>query len=166
MTQGLGGIAEQVSIDASAGIEYFIVVDGYSGSNGPFDLSISETTATGCQLVDPVYGVDMSADDTQAGNAGTTVSYEVAITNTGNVASFALTVNNNSWNTTGVPAAPAIAAGETVTFTVNVEVPANATQFESDEVILHATSIGDGSATKHDELNHHGFSTNHYHQSH
>ncbi len=145
---GVGGIAEQVSIDALAGIEYFIVVDGYSSSSGPFDLSISETTATGCQLVDPVYGVDLSADDTQAGDVGTTVSYEVAITNTGNVAdSFALTVNNNNWNTTGVPAAPAIAAGETVTFTVNVEVPANATQFESDEVILVATSIGDGSAT-------------------
>ncbi|MDA0242638.1 MAG: hypothetical protein OT477_04425 [Chloroflexi bacterium] len=145
---GVGGIAEQVSIDALAGIEYFIVVDGYSSSSGPFDLSISETTATGCQLVDPVYGVDLSADDTQAGDVGTTVSYEVAITNTGNVAdSFALTVNNNNWNTTGVPAAPAIAAGETVTFTVNVEVPANATQFESDEVILFATSIGDGTET-------------------
>lgn len=94
-----------------------------------------------------MYGVDLSADDTQVGDVGTTVSYEVAITNTGNVTdSFALTVSNNNWNTTPIPLTPTLAAGETATITVNVEVPANATQFESDEAVLLATSIGSGSA--------------------
>lgn len=51
---GIGGQAESVSIDAIGGTEYFIVVDGYSaggtppGPSGQFDLSIAETTATGC----------------------------------------------------------------------------------------------------------------------
>ena len=55
---GVGGGAEQVSIDAIGGTEYFIVVDGYStggtppGPSGPFTLAIAETTATGCQLTD------------------------------------------------------------------------------------------------------------------
>jgi hypothetical protein len=53
------GEAETVTLDALAGVDYFVVVDGYStgavppGSSGPFNLSITETTATGCALVDP-----------------------------------------------------------------------------------------------------------------
>lgn len=53
---GVGGVAESVALDAVAGTTYFIVVDGYStggtppGPSGPFTLSITETTATGCML--------------------------------------------------------------------------------------------------------------------
>lgn len=53
---GVGGVAESVSLDAVTGTTYFIVVDGYStgatppGPSGPFTLSITETTATGCML--------------------------------------------------------------------------------------------------------------------
>ncbi len=51
---GTGGVAETVTLSAQAGIDYFIVVDGYStgatppGPSGPFDLTI---TGTGCNLV-------------------------------------------------------------------------------------------------------------------
>jgi hypothetical protein len=53
------GAAESVTLDAVAGLDYFVVVDGYStgatppGPSGPFNLSIAETTATGCALIDP-----------------------------------------------------------------------------------------------------------------
>ncbi len=51
---GSGGTAEVVTLNAQAGVDYFIVVDGYSagaaapGPAGPFTLSI---TGTGCNLV-------------------------------------------------------------------------------------------------------------------
>lgn len=54
---GVGGVAEAVSLDAVAGTEYFIVVDGYStggtppGPSGPYTLAVTETTATGCSFV-------------------------------------------------------------------------------------------------------------------
>jgi hypothetical protein len=54
---GVGGVAETVTLNAAAGTDYFIVVDGYSngaappGPSGPFTLSVTETTATGCMLV-------------------------------------------------------------------------------------------------------------------
>lgn len=48
---GGGGTAEDVAFAATAGTDYFIIVDGFNGASGAFDLSINETTATGCQLV-------------------------------------------------------------------------------------------------------------------
>lgn len=53
------GMPESVTLDAVAGTDYFVVVDGYStgatppGPSGPFHISITETTATGCALIDP-----------------------------------------------------------------------------------------------------------------
>ena len=53
---GVGGVAESVSLSMVAGTTYFIVIDGYStgatppGPSGPFTLSVTETTATGCTL--------------------------------------------------------------------------------------------------------------------
>jgi hypothetical protein len=50
---GAEGQAETVSLAANPGTDYFIVVDGYGllpGPSGPFELSISETTSTGCRL--------------------------------------------------------------------------------------------------------------------
>jgi hypothetical protein len=54
---GVGGVAEVVTLDAVAGTDYFVVIDGYStggtppGPSGPFTLAVTETTATGCALV-------------------------------------------------------------------------------------------------------------------
>lgn len=64
---GVGGAAESVTLDMVAGTQYFIVVDGYStggtppGPSGPFTLSVTETTATGCTLV-PVELTGFSID--------------------------------------------------------------------------------------------------------
>ncbi|MCH9650880.1 MAG: hypothetical protein K0U98_21830 [Deltaproteobacteria bacterium] len=48
---GGGGVAEDVGFSATAGTDYFIITDGFNGSSGPFNLTITETTATGCTLV-------------------------------------------------------------------------------------------------------------------
>lgn len=47
---GGNGTVESVSFTATAGTNYFIVVDGFAGAAGAFDLNIVETTATGCML--------------------------------------------------------------------------------------------------------------------
>jgi hypothetical protein len=54
---GVGGVAEQVTLDATAGSTYYIVVDGYStggappGPSGPFTVGVTEVGQTGCQLI-------------------------------------------------------------------------------------------------------------------
>lgn len=48
---GGNGTAEAVSFSATAGTDYFVVVDGFGGAADTFTLNISETTANGCQLV-------------------------------------------------------------------------------------------------------------------
>jgi hypothetical protein len=50
------GTLESVTLTAAANTDYFVVVDGYSGESGPFDLSI---TGTGCSLL-PVELIDLS----------------------------------------------------------------------------------------------------------
>jgi hypothetical protein len=37
---GGGGSAEQVTFAAAAGVDYFIVVDGFAGADGPYDLAV------------------------------------------------------------------------------------------------------------------------------
>ena len=55
---GGGNITENVTFAATAGTQYFVIVDGFNTATGPFDLTI---TGTGCNLV-PVklqsYSVD------------------------------------------------------------------------------------------------------------
>lgn len=48
---GGNGTPEDVAFAATAGVDHFIIVDGFLGAAGPFALTITETTTTGCQLV-------------------------------------------------------------------------------------------------------------------
>jgi hypothetical protein len=50
---GGGGVQEDVEFQAAVGMYYYVIVDGYNGASGPYDLTISEVTSTGCQLVSP-----------------------------------------------------------------------------------------------------------------
>jgi hypothetical protein len=51
---GVGGVAEQVTLNAVAGTDYYVVIDGYStgaappGPSGPFTLTVA---GSGCALV-------------------------------------------------------------------------------------------------------------------
>ena len=55
---GGGNITETVTFNATAGTQYFVIIDGFNTATGTFDLTI---TGTGCNLV-PVglqrYSVD------------------------------------------------------------------------------------------------------------
>ena len=51
--EGGAGQQEDVQFAAALGRFYFIIVDGYNGDSGPYDLSIDEVTTTGCQLINP-----------------------------------------------------------------------------------------------------------------
>ena len=48
---GGSGTPETVSFSATAGTDYFVVVDGFGGASDAFTLNITETTVNGCQLV-------------------------------------------------------------------------------------------------------------------
>jgi hypothetical protein len=45
------GVAEVVSFTSAVDQPYYVIVDGFNGQSGAFDLDISETSGTGCQLV-------------------------------------------------------------------------------------------------------------------
>jgi hypothetical protein len=49
---GGAGVPESVTFDATSGQTYYVIVDGYGGNSGGYDLTISESTSAGCQLVD------------------------------------------------------------------------------------------------------------------
>ena len=99
---GVGGVAEVASIDAQAGIDYYIVVDGYStggtppGPSGPYSINVVETTATGCIGVggagtaaitlSKTVGTDpltCAVTDAITVTTGTDVTYCYTVTNTG-----------------------------------------------------------------------------------
>ena len=88
---GVGGVAESVSLTTVAGTDYFIVADGYSsggtppGPSGPFTISVTETTATGCALVGAA-SADLSitkTDGVATVNAGGNTTYTITASNAG-----------------------------------------------------------------------------------
>jgi hypothetical protein len=48
---GGNGTAEQVAFTATAGTDFFIVVDGFGGASDAFVLTVTEVGQTGCSLV-------------------------------------------------------------------------------------------------------------------
>jgi hypothetical protein len=84
-----------------------------------------------------------------SGVACTTVTYTVSLANyTGITDSFDLSVSGNDWQTslsmdnTGI-----IASGESVTFTIDVKIPASASPGDTDTVTITATSVTDPAIT-------------------
>ncbi|MCB9135042.1 MAG: hypothetical protein H6636_06425 [Anaerolineales bacterium] len=102
----------------------------------PVTLTVQEHT----------FGVVLSGNDAASGQPGTTVSYVVTITNTGDITdTFDLTADA-LWTTTLSDASVTLAAGETTTFSVDVDIPADALVGDSDEATITATSQGDGTS--------------------
>jgi uncharacterized repeat protein (TIGR01451 family) len=87
---GVGGAAESVSLDAIAGTDYFIVVDGYStgatppGPAGPYTVSVA-VSAGACAL-DGGAMADLSitkTDGVASVPAGSTTTYTITASNAG-----------------------------------------------------------------------------------
>ncbi len=94
------------------------------------------------------YGVDVGPDSAAEAQAGTTMTYTVWVTNTGDVSdAYDLSVSGAAWNTTLSDASVTLNAGEAVAVTVWVDVPASASGGEMDVAAVTATSQSDGSVS-------------------
>ena len=112
------------------------------GDSSKTDSAALTTTAVST----PVYGVDLSADDSLSGPAGGQVIYTLTITNTGNVVdTFDLLPTGNSWTTTLSSQAVTMNAGGSQALTITVFIPPAAAALASDQVSIEATSRSDSS---------------------
>lgn len=100
----------------------------------------------------PSYGVALSPAQALSGDAGTTVVYTVTITNTGNtVDTFDLTTAG-AWAVTLSQATITLDSGEAGTFTVEVTIPGDVSDGDTDVTTVTATSQNDATATAESEL--------------
>jgi uncharacterized repeat protein (TIGR01451 family) len=101
-------------------------------------------------VVEPAYGVEVSADQTGAGTPGSVVTYTVTVTNTSNfsVDSFNVTLGTHAYSTTvSTDVVGPLAMGESATFVVTVLIPDTALAGDHDSVQITVTSVGDPTKT-------------------
>ncbi len=99
-------------------------------------------------LDDEQYGLALApATGGQAGNPGTTVTYTLTMTNTGNLTdTYGVTVSGAVFSTLATPAVMGpLAANASATLTISVQIPANATGGMTDVATITARSQGDAS---------------------
>ena len=97
---------------------------------------------------DPAYDVSIAPDAAITGTAGTTVTYTLHLTNTGNAAdTFDLAVGGNTWTTTLSDSTVSLGVGASATLLVTVDIPAGAADGEMDTATVTATSQGDGAVS-------------------
>ena len=103
-------------------------------------------SATATTTAENVYGVWVTEDMTGTGNIGSSVTYHVWVTNTGNTTdTYDVTASGNSWTTT--PDSPVtLASGEGAMVMVTVDIPGSAAADDMDSATITATSQGDGSS--------------------
>jgi hypothetical protein len=96
----------------------------------------------------PSYGVRIAPSAAITGTAGTSVTYTLHVTNTGNtVDTFDLAVSGNTWPTTASAGTVTLNVGESTEVTVVVDIPSTAADGEMDSAAVTATSQSDTSAT-------------------
>jgi hypothetical protein len=92
----------------------------------------------------PTYGVDLSASQVLTGLVGTTVTYTLQITNTGDVADvYTITTSGHAWPTTLSQGSIVLDPGATAMMMAFVDVPAGASNNDMDTATVLATSQGD-----------------------
>ena len=107
--------------------------------------SLTDTVVLVITTQIPFYGVTVAPPTaTTSGNPGTTVSYILDVTNTGNVAdAYDVAVSGNAWTTTAPATVGLLAAGATTQITVDVTIAAGAGSGDSDTATITVTSQGD-----------------------
>ena len=108
------------------------------------DLAIPVTMT----VVPAVFDVVVTQDAALTNTVGSTVTYTVYVTNTGNAPdTYDLSMSGNSWNTSLSDSSISLGAGEGTMVWVTVDIPVAATDGEMDAVTVTATSQGDNSAS-------------------
>ncbi len=93
------------------------------------------------------YDVALSGNQAVSGDAGTTVVYTLTVTNTGNtVDTYDLTASG-TWTANLSQTTVTLAAGASATFTVEVTIPGDVADGDSDVTTVTATSQNDAAAT-------------------
>jgi Zn-dependent metalloprotease len=96
----------------------------------------------------PSFNVSIAPDAAITGTAGTTVTYTLHLTNTGNAAdTFDLAVGGNTWTTTLSDSTVSLGVGVSATLIVTVDIPAGAADGQMDTATVTATSQGDGAVS-------------------
>lgn len=105
------------------------------------------TTITLTLDVEVSYGVLVGPDDATSDLPGTTVTYTLPITNTGDVTDTFDLAAAGVWTTTLSASSVTLAAGESADISVWVEIPGSAAGGDNDTATVTATSQGDGSVS-------------------
>lgn len=136
-------VTSVVDLDAYAGetvhLRWRLGTDSFVGNEGWY---IDDVTVQSCHV--PDYNVAVSSDMAQSGDAGSTVTYAVHITNTGSLTeTFDLDIAGNVWTTT--PDMPTVTLGinESSIVSVTVDIPIDANDAEMDTATFTATSQTD-----------------------
>ena len=100
-------------------------------------------------VVERVYGVEVSADMADSGLAGDVITYTLTVTTLGNVAdTIDLALGSFDFSTSLVTSVVSpLDPGESATFEVVVQIPADAAPADFDAVTVTATSQTDPAAT-------------------
>jgi uncharacterized repeat protein (TIGR01451 family) len=152
---GAGGVAESVTLDAVAGTDYFIVVDGYSlgaippGPSGPYTLQV---TGAGCNLVSPPPAdlAIMKTDGVAIAVPGSSVTYTIIASNaTGPNAVIDATVADTfpatlscTWTCSGLSGGTCAASGSGNINDATVDLPVGASVTYTATCTLSASATG------------------------
>lgn len=144
-------ITYAATVDASA--SGTLTNNAESTTSNPGSMLETTSAALFVEGAPPVYDVMLSGDQADEGDPGAIITYNMVVTNTGNIAdSFALTVDSVWDADLSATATGTLGSGESYAFTIDVTIPVDAEDGDFDVATVTATSDGDLSVTDSAEL--------------
>ena len=142
----------------SISFEVYVEIPG-AASNGETDaatitavsqnstIGISASTHLTTTAIAPAYNVSLTPDQAEDALPGTTVTYTIWLTNTGNVIdSFDISAMGDYWTTAVSPTNVTLSASDSIQVWLWAEVPVDALYGTMDTAVLTATSTNDPAA--------------------